>query len=250
MDLQKIDVLFTLVEKELKAKYKRAVLGYVWSVFQPLTMAFVIYIAFQSLMRFNTDNYALFLLTGLFLWQWITVSINNSLHTYVYNAPIIKKVYVDKKLLVMAVLLTESLHFLISIPILFLFSTIYTIKDYTTYLYIPLLFLLNFLFLFGLTLIASSLNVIFRDMERITHTILQLGFYASPVIYPLSIVPNEYKQFILLNPFTYVVESWHGAFLGNLEIKFLFYYFFISLISLILGLIIHKKLEFRIVEYL
>src|SRR5918994_1063542 len=90
--LHSLDILWVLVEKEMKAKYKVAILGYIWSVAQPLTASIIFYFVFKIVIRIDIDNYPLFLIIGLFAWQWFAVAANNSLTCLIYNASVIRKI--------------------------------------------------------------------------------------------------------------------------------------------------------------
>lgn len=251
-----LDIIYILTEKELKSKYKRSFLGYVWSILNPLFMGFVIYIAFSELMRFKVDNYPFYLLSGLFMWQWISISINNSLHLYIHNATIIKKTNFDRKLLNMALLNSETIHFTVSIPILlfiFFFSTYKSFLDINIkygMLLMPIVLIFTYIFLFGVSLIVSSLNVIFRDIERITNMFLQILFYTSPIVYPRDLPPEKYRLIIDLNPVTHIIESWRSLFIGGVMFKEIFILLFTSLLTFILGYYLHENLKYKIVEYL
>lgn len=248
----KVDILITLVEKELKSKYKRTLLGYIWSILNPLIIAMILYIAFQEIMRFKIENYSFYLIVGLFVWQWTTVTINNSMFVYIHNSSLIKKTNFDNKLLPLSITVTETLHFLFSLPVLILISILSLNIKYNHWLLIPLVLFNHIILLYGVTLIVSTLNSIFRDIERLVNVSLQILFYSSPIIYPIDIIPDKYQILIQLNPLTWVIESWHFVFIDTVSLEKAFVHFFkytiISIIALITGLYIHNKLKYRMVE--
>lgn len=256
MNSNKLDIILVLTEKELKAKYKRSFLGYVWSLINPLLMSVVIYVAFSEIMKFRIENYVFYLLTGLFVWQWIVVTVNNSLYSYLHNATIIKKTNFDRKLLNIAVLNSESLHFLASLPVLFLvFIISYNINvtdmnKFANILLFPLVFFTTYMFLLGISLIVSAINVIFRDIERITGILLQILFYTSPIVYPKDLPPEKYRIILELNPITHIVGLWRALFIDNLNAKEVVVVLIIAIATISLGLFVHEKLKYKLVEYL
>ncbi|MEM4732128.1 MAG: ABC transporter permease [Desulfurococcaceae archaeon] len=251
-----MDIILVLTEKELKAKYKRSFLGYVWSLINPLLMSLVIYVAFSEIMKFRIENYVFYLLTGLFVWQWIVVTVNNSLYSYLHNATIIKKTNFDRKLLNIAVLNSESLHFLASLPVLFLvFIISYNINvtdmnKFVNILLFPLVFFTTYMFLLGISFIVSAINVIFRDIERITGILLQILFYTSPIVYPKDLPPEKYRIILELNPITHIVGLWRALFIDNLNAKEVVVVLIIAIATISLGLFVHEKLKYKLVEYL
>ncbi|MEM0325203.1 MAG: ABC transporter permease [Candidatus Aenigmatarchaeota archaeon] len=252
----KIDIILVLTEKELKSKYKRSLLGYIWSMLNPLFMGMVIYIAFSEIMKFKVENYPFYLLTGLFVWQWIAISINNSLYVYIHNATIIKKTNFDRKLLNVALVNSESIHFLISLPVLLLIFFISTdtnffeLKDFKGMILFPFVFFFTYIFILGISLIVSVINVIFRDIERITNILLQIIFYTSPIVYPRDLPPEKYRVLLDLNPVTHIVEAWRNLFNKNIIIEKTIILIFISILIFIIGYFAHEKLKYKMVEYL
>lgn len=247
----KLEIIFCLVEKELKAKYKNTSLGFLWSIIQPLVMTTVFYFAFQEVMRIQIENYAFFMISGLFVWQWITISMNNSLFVYISNRSIIKKIKLDRKILPLSIVLTELFHFLLSLIVIFIFMYVYSISFTSNWFYFPLVLVLQIFWIYGICMIISIANTFFRDIERIVNTLLQILFYASPIIYSIKIVPEQYKYWIELNPITPMVEVWHAIFIGtSLDLNYLYSFIFSTLIIFTLGLIVNYKFINKIAETL
>lgn len=151
------------------------------------------------IVKFKIENYPFYLLIGLFVWQWIAVSVNNSLYLYINNATIIKKTNFDRKLLNIVLVNSETIHFLIFLPVLFLIFLISTstnffdFKSFSGIILLPFVFLFTYIFIVGISLIISVINVIFRDVERITSVFLQIVFYTSPIVYPKDLSSQKYR---------------------------------------------------------
>jgi len=121
------DLIVALTQKELKVKYKRSFLGYLWSIANPLALALVFYVAFKVVMRIPIENYTLFLISGLFPWQWFSNSVSSSAMVFVGNASLIKKVNFPRESLVIATVLNDMLHFILSIPVIVIFLFFYQV---------------------------------------------------------------------------------------------------------------------------
>jgi len=115
-----LDLIIVLTQKELKVRYKNNVLGYLWSVANPLAFAFVFYIAFKTIMKIQMENFALFLIAGLFPWQWFANSISSTPTIFLSNASIIKKVNFPKNIIPLTIVLQDMIHFILSIPVIML----------------------------------------------------------------------------------------------------------------------------------
>src|SRR5208283_3074318 len=120
-----LDLIIVLTQKELKVKYKNSFLGYLWSICHPLAFAFVFFLAFKIVMRVEVEDYALFLIAGLFPWQWFNNSVNASAMAFLGNASIIKKINFPRNLIPFTLVVQDMIHFLLAIPIIVLFLFIY-----------------------------------------------------------------------------------------------------------------------------
>ena len=120
-----IDLITVLTQKELKVRYKSSVFGYLWSIGHPLAFAFVFFIAFKVVMKIEMEDYALFLIAGLFPWQWFSNSVNLSPMAFLGNASLIKKINFPRNVIPFAMVLQDMIHFLLSIPVIVLFTYLY-----------------------------------------------------------------------------------------------------------------------------
>lgn len=246
------DLIIALTQKELKVKYRRSFLGYLWSVANPLALALVFFIAFKIFMKVPIENYTLFLIAGLFPWQWFSNSVNGSVMAFLGNASLIKKVNFRREVLVMATVLNDMLHFILSIPVIIVFIFLYGMKpSLLWFIGIPLLLVIQFIITFGFSIAISSVNLFFRDIERIVFIFTILLFYTSPIIYSEEMVPAKYKALILLNPLSILMVSWRKLFMkGILDFKDIALALIYSLFILAIGYLVFKKLRWRFGEVL
>jgi lipopolysaccharide transport system permease protein len=246
------DLIVALTHKELKVRYKRSFLGYVWSIANPLVLAIVFFIAFKVVMKIQIPNYTLFLISGLFPWQWFSNSVNSSAMVFVGNASLIKKVHFRMEALVIATVLNDMLHFLLSIPVIVVFLFFYGMRPHLSWLLgIPILLITQFAITYGFSIAISAVNLFFRDMERIISILTTLLFYVTPIIYSEEMIPEKFRAFILLNPLSVIMMGWRNLFMkGTLDLWAVATAFIYSAVILVLGYLVFRRLRWRFAEVL
>jgi len=246
------DIVRVLTQKEMKVKYKSSFFGYFWSIGHPLAFALVFFVAFKIVMRIEVENYAVFLIAGLFPWQWFNNAATSSPLVLFQNASIIKKVNFPRNLITFTQVLLDMIHFIFAIPVIVLFLLMYHKYPTLTWLYgIPALLLIQFCITYGLCLIISSINLFFRDLERLTVIFMTLLFYFTPVFYPDSMVPAKYQYALKMNPLALLIINWRNIFLyGKLDLSFLLLSFIYSIAILAIGYYVYRKLSWKYAEVL
>jgi lipopolysaccharide transport system permease protein len=247
------DLIVILTQKEMKVRYKSTLFGYVWSIAHPLAFALVFFMAFKVFMRIQMEGYAVFLIAGLFPWQWLSNSVNASPMVFLVNTSLIKKVYFPRNILPLATVLQDMIHFILSIPVIVLLLLIYHKSPSFSWVYgIPLLLVAQLLMTYGFSLMISSINLFFRDLERLTIILTTLVFWFTPIIYPETMIPDRYIKLILFfNPLSPLMISWRRLFLdGSLELALVAVSFIYSLAIFMLGYLIYKKLSWKFAEVL
>jgi lipopolysaccharide transport system permease protein len=211
-----LDLVWVLVAKEMKAKYKIASLGYIWSVVQPLASVIIFYFVFKIVIHINIENYPLFLIIGLFAWQWFAVAVNNSLTSLMHNASVIKKINFPRELIPVSIVAVEMIHFLMTLPVLLGAMFFFGLKPHLNAIVLfPFPLILQFLFTFAVCLFVSAVNLFFRDLERLVTVFMMLLFYLTPIVYAFDMIPAELKYYVLLNPMTVIVTSWRDILLSG-----------------------------------
>jgi len=247
-----IDLIIVFAQKDLKVRYKNSFLGYLWSVGHPLAFAIVFYIAFKLIMRVPIENYALFLICGLFPWQWFSNSVNASPMIFLGNAQIIKKISFPRNIIPFALVLHDMLHFILAVPVIIAFLYSSGLKPHLSWIVgIPILILAQFCLTYGISLIIASINLFFRDLERLTVIFINILFYATPVFYSETMIPSRYELFLKLNPLTPLIINWRGLFLKGIILwDSIILSLCYGIIFLAIGLVIYKKLSWRFAEVL
>jgi lipopolysaccharide transport system permease protein len=220
-----LDFLSVMTQKEIKARYKHAVLGFLWIVINPLLQMLVMGFVFQFFVPVHVDNYFLFLFAGLLPWNFFSQSLTKCTPAFFYERNLIKKAKFPREAIVLSIILSNLFHFLIALGLLVvalvfdkLFLESYGLLQLVFYLgrmlwLLPAILLL-LLFSVGLSLFTSSLNVRFRDVNFMVQLAVMLWFYATPVIYALNLLPERLWPIFYLNPMTFVVELFHYALMG------------------------------------
>ncbi|HHQ5456019.1 TPA: ABC transporter permease [Aeromonas veronii] len=245
--------MIILTKKEIKVRYKNSFLGYIWSLANPLCFAMIYYVAFKVFMRVNVENYTLFLICGLFSWQWMANSITHNLFAYINNAQIIKKTNFPRSVLPFSSILMEGFNFIISIPVIMVFLHYYNVTyHFMSYLiWIPILSLIQILITYGLSLTLATLNLFFRDVERFVQLGLMMLFYATPILYDESMIPDGYQWIIDLNPLAKIAVSWRNLFLyGSVNISYILSSLLIGVVCMCVGCFVFNKLKYRFAEVL
>ncbi len=247
-----MDLILVLTSKEIKVRYKNNILGYLWSVAMPLCYSIVYYVAFKVVMRIRTENYALFLICGLFPWQWFANSIGASATVLLANSSIIKKVNFPRSALCVATVLNDGVHLLLSVPVIILFLFFYNEFPGIIWLVgIFLLFFIQFLLVTGISLVVSSINLFFRDLERLVQVFLTFLFYFTPIIYSETMIPEKYRYLLNFNPVAPLMVAWRELFLHSmLDWRGILVSFVYSFVAFIFGLFVFRKLSPRFAEVL
>ena len=247
-----------LIKRDFKVKYKRSVLGIVWSLLYPVLMMVVMSIVFSKMFRFSVPgvNYFVYLETGLVMFQYFSDATNQAMVSVVNNFPLMTKVYIPKYIFPLSKCLFSGINFLLTlIPLAFVI--LLTGSGETKcilslwYLFLPLIFFLGLLFTIGIGMILSTVAVFFRDMFYIYGIIMMIWNYVTPIFYDLSIIPTSYQIFFRLNPMYSYINSARQIILfgmapGKLDLLMMFVYAFLSLS---LGLFVFKKNQDKFVYY-
>lgn len=239
-----------LAISDFKLRYKNSILGFFWSLVEPLLMLIVLYIIFSFFMRMNVENYQLFLLTGIISWNMLSRGTSMGLNSILGKSSLVSKVYFPREILVISSCITALLMTLLEFVVLGIFMLIFAVMPTITIIYFPFILLIQFILIIGLSFGLASLNVYYRDTQYIWAVILQAGFFASPIIYPLSIIPEKYIWIIRLNPMTHIIGMLRGSIIYSTIpiIQDIIFVMMISFIILVIGYIIFLRFEPRFAE--
>jgi len=208
------ELLWAMTEKELRARYKYTIFGFFWLVANPILQMIVIYFVFSFFMKEPIQNYQYYLFVGLLVWNFFSLSLTKGTPCIVYERSLIKKARFPRAVIPVSIILSNVVHFLLAlilfiIPVLFL-GTI--VPSHIPSIFFGLVLLLTFTS--GLTLLTSALNVRFRDVSFFVQALLIIWFYATPIVYSITVIPYKFMWLWRLNPMTSVVQLMQYGFLN------------------------------------
>lgn len=213
-----LSTLRLLVGRDLKVKYAGSVLGYVWSVLDPLLLALVYWFVFTEIFvrksSAGSDPYILFLLLGLLPWFWAQGVIGDSTRSLTAEALLVRSTNLTRQIWVIRTVASKFAEFLLSLPVLLLFVVLYRqdVSPSRYLLALPLGLILQFMLLTGIGLMLAPITVLFRDVERLVRVALRILFYLSPVLYGINNVPRSVRPFATLNPLAGIFDLYRASF--------------------------------------
>ena len=240
---KRAELIYSLAKRELLARYKGSVLGLIWALITPVVMIAIFTIIFSGIFgaRFGSSSshwdYALYLFCALIPWTMFQETIQRSANTIVTHANLVKRVVFPLETLPVAQTLAELGNQLFATLALVIAIVVLRHEFHLTVLWLPVLLLPQLLFVLGAAWLIASLGVFLRDMTQGISLVLMAWMYMTPIIYPESIVPLEYRRLVDLNPFTALVRSYRRIFLDgqNPDWSGLLYFTLIALIVLVFG---------------
>lgn len=246
------ELLKTNIKKEIRGKYKGSWLGVLWTFLNPLLMLAVYAFVFPYILRVNVDNYTIFMIVALIPWNFFTTAIQSGTGSVVANGNILKKVYFPREIIPISITTSQSVNFLITCIIMAVFIIFSGVGFSAHVLLFPLLVLIQYILILGLTFILSALTVFVRDIDHFVSVILMLGFYATPIVYQGEMLPKKFQIFLKLNPMAQLVEAYRSILYYHRmpDMTMLVIWGLGSVALLVVGYLIFKKLEKSFVEEL
>ena len=207
---------------------------------------------FQVILKNPQENYAIFLCCGLIPWTFFSSATTRSAFTMIENGNIIKKVYFPREILPISIVTSEAVNFMISTIIILGFVIFGGIGISKYIVFYPLVLLAQYLLLIGLSLIISSISVYVRDLQHLIGVVMQLLFYATPIVYSSETIPDNFKWILYLNPMTYIINGYRDIFYNQQMIDIIptLCLIIISIVLCFIGYIIFNKLQKGFAEQL
>lgn len=246
------DLIMLFVKRDFVAKYKQTILGPLWFIIQPLLTTLMFTVVFGNIAGIPTDGIPkiLFYLSGIVGWTYFSTCLNDTSQTFVKNASIFGKVYFPRLALPISIVISNLVSFFIQFAFLLIFLFYFMasgsdIAPNINVLLIPVLIVLIAGLGLGFGIIISSLTTKYRDLTNLVTFGVTLWMYITPIIYPMSEIPEKYKIYVLANPMTPIVETFKTALLGVGEINYMYllYSFGFTIVVLVAGVIIFNKVE-------
>jgi len=251
------ELLVSLTRKELKVKYRGSVLGFFWSLLNPILTMLVYSFVFSILSRGGVKEFAIFLICALLPFNFLSNSVNYGTGSIISNSNLVNKIYFPREILPLSIVFSNLINYLFELAALFIVLAFMGYKFYMFLYILPLLIFIQFFLVVGMTLLVSALNVFFRDIQHLITIVMMVWFFGTPIIYPLSMVPEQYQPYLkFINPMTiyaayyrnifYYVKYPEGA--GFPSVVETITALGITLLIFFIGYFVFKKLEYRFAE--
>jgi len=245
-------ILFNFAITDLKIRYKNSVLGILWSVVEPLLMLGVLFFVFSTMFKFDIENFPIYLLSGIITYNFFKNGTSIALASLSNRSSLITQIYFPRSIPAISSCLTASIMLIVELAILGIFMIILQFTPPLTIIYLIPIYLLAFVFVLGISLGLSVLNVKFKDIEFIWGIILHAGFFLTPIFYQFDFLPENIQNILQLSPMVQIVTMVHHvALYGTLPSLNSLLYASFSIFSILgIGYLIFRKYQTRIVEEL
>ena len=246
--LQLLEVFTT---RELKSRYKASLLGPLWIILYPLLTAIILNFLFGYFVNIPTEGvpYFIFVLSGLVVWNFFQQGVDLAKNSLVWDRELITKTSFPIFTLPLSLVISKIPDFLVYLLLLLVFYTIYSFHANFSYISTFIIIIPLFLFTAGVSLISSLANAVFRDFGKIVDFCFMFLFYATPIIYPETLIPNDYKFILYLNPLALLITLIRMLlFKGDFRPDLYLYSFPISLLTFIVGVILFKRYSKKIAD--
>jgi lipopolysaccharide transport system permease protein len=244
------DAVLVLVGRDMKLRYKRSVLGILWTMLNPLAQLLVLGFVFRTVVPSSIPNYTSFLFTGLLVWNWFVCSLISACSSVVDNRDLIKCPEFRPGILPVVYVTTYLVHFLLALPILLLILQFEHVPLRPVAFFLPVVIILQFLFTLGLGYLVATFHVPFRDTQYLLSVVLSLAFFVTPIFYDMSTVPAAYLPWYRINPMAHVVAAYRDVLLkGKMpDLLLLLWLYLAALLLLGLGYWVFRRASVRFVE--
>lgn len=242
-----------LVAKDLKVRYKSSVLGFFWSLLNPLLMMLVFTFVFTQLLDQTIPHFSVFVLIGLLSWNWTATSLSAGTTSLIDNASLINKVYFPRVLLPVSIVASNMANFLLAIPVILAFMVIERMSFSPWLVYLPVIVLVQATFLTGCVLILSAMHVYFRDTTQLVGVGLSAWFFMTPIFYRVEDVAPDYVSWMYwLNPMASIIAELHTIlyYAGVPDPLFMARTFVTSLVLLVIGWVMFSRMSHHLGEHL
>lgn len=242
-----------LAVTDFKLRYNNSVLGYMWSLLNPLLTFAVLYMVFSIFIRFeNIAHYQLYLLLGILQWSYFSESTNQGMASILYKSSLISKIKFPKWIIPVASNITSMITLFLNLIVFSVFFIFSGVEVSVVMLLLPIYLIQLILFSFSISLILSSFYLRFRDLMHIWQVLLQIGFWLTPIIYPISAIPENLKQLFFLNPMVRIIVDSRNILIYDTipTLRHNLISIGLIIILLIIGLIIFKKRSSKFAEEL
>lgn len=245
-------LLYVMVVHNLKLRYRGSVIGFFWTLLNPLLFMGIYTLVFSLIFRFNIEKYPVFVLSGLLAWTWFSEAISTGTTAVISGGGFIKSSIFPSEILPAVSVATAMMNFVFALPLLFVFLAIFHVDMGWSLLALPIVMVVHFILALGIASIVATYNVFFRDLQYLVNHILMALFFLTPVFWELTIAPGHYIRILKLNPLAVLINSYRRIFFYNQFPDWvnLGYLFLIAVILLWLGSRLFQNRKEVFAEYI
>jgi len=246
------DLVWAWTVRTLRGRYQQSALGWLWAIVQPVATVAIFAVVFTRIVPVDTGGvpYILFSYSAVVPWTLLSTSITDMAMSLVQNMNLVGKIYFPREALPIATLLARLADFGISFILLIILVIIFRIPvSFIGLLYLPIIFLIQLALILGLGIGSAALNVFYRDVDPLLKLIIQVWFYASPILYPISLVPEKWRWLYFLNPMAGILAAYRDVLIYNqLPGNYLLPSAIVSLLIFVVGYWFFKRVEFQFAD--
>ena len=246
------DLLIALLLRDIKIKYKRSILGFAWSILNPLLMMIVMSIVFSTIFKTDIKNFPMYLITGQVIFSFFSEATNTAMTSIISNGGLIKKVYIPKYIFALSKVMFSFTNMLFSLVAVVIVAIATKLPITPAILLFPLPLIYVFIFSLGVGLLLASYAVFFRDLLHLYGILLLIWTYLTPIFYPITILPENVKKVIMFNPMFVYIDNFREIILygkvPSLSSNLLCICY--SLIALLIGTLAFRKAKDKFIFYI
>lgn len=247
------EMIFNLVRKDLRGRYKGSVLGFLWTFINPLLQLLVYTFVFSMVLRFDIEKYYLFLFVALIPWLFFSTSLVGGSNCIISQKDLVKKIYFPRQVIPIAHVTASFVNMLFCFIVIFVVVMISGVGiNILAIMYLPIIMIVQFVFCLGMAMLSSSVTVYFRDLEHILGIVVMAWQYLTPILYSVDMIPEKFLPIFNFNPMTPIITAYRDVlfYTKTPEIFTLIHAFLLGLVVLIVGWILFNKLQKHFAEEL
>ncbi len=244
-------MLYTLVKQDIRGRYKGSLLGFLWTLLNPLLLLLVYSVVFQLVFKIDIPNYPIYLFIALMPWNYFANTISMGTSCVANGGGILKKVYFPREVLPLATVISNTINYFFSAIIIFIALIFFSDIGISLFaLWLPVIVFIQAVFSLGCIFILSAVNVYVRDVQYIMNPIMMVWMYATPILYKADMVPEKYQKIYNLNPMVQIMNGYRSILYDKTmpDLTSLFYIFVASMVFLSLAYLVFAKLQRRFAE--
>ncbi|MEO9307219.1 MAG: ABC transporter permease [Nitrososphaera sp.] len=208
-------LIWSFALSDLKIRYRNSILGFFWTLLEPLLIMFVLYMVFTNIFKSQIEHFGLYLLIGIIMWNMFSRGTEMAMNSILAKGNLLTHIYFPTEIPAISSVITSSLMLFFEIVVFLLFMIFFQFVPPATIVFLPLVLMLEIILVLGISLPLSVLNVRYRDIQFIWRVVLQIGFFVTPIFYKLDILPDNIQNILKYSPIAQIIDMGHDLSLNN-----------------------------------